>query len=112
MTENETRTLTMSQINKCFAGKSHQHEALDELYRLLYRADWDKIVGLQCWPSAGAEAHQYIGECFIRFDRAYHQEILPGGLWMNHGWSCDQDLGDWEVKLAPCIYGGDDEQTH
>ena len=95
------RILTASKINKCFAEQNHQGDVLIALYRFLYRRLWDRIDTLDGWPRAGAEVHKYVFECFIRFDRAHHRKVQAGGLWMSRGWSMDQDLGPWEVLLAP-----------
>lgn len=100
-------TFRASWINECFAGQSHQNDVLIALYRLLYRRIWDSIGFLDGWPKAGVEVHQYIGECFTRFDKAFHPDVLSGGLWMNQGWSCDQDLGPWEVVRAPYTLEGE-----
>lgn len=97
----DTVKLTASKINKCFAGQSHQGDVLIALYKLLYRKTWDDIKSLDGYPQAGAEVHQYIGECFIRFDKAYHREVFPGGLWLNNGWSMGRDMGPWSVHPAP-----------
>ena len=93
--------LTVSKVNKCFAGQTEQADVLIALYKLLYGKRWDDIETIDGWPQAGIEIHQYIGECFIRFDKAYHSEVLPGGLWMNRGWSVSRDLAPWAVKPAP-----------
>jgi len=104
----ETRTLTASKVNKCFAGQSHQHDVLIALYELLYGCkEWARIESVQGWPKAGIEVHQYIGECFIRFDKAFHPDVLSGGLWMNNGWSCDRSLESWEVMPAPYTLEGE-----
>lgn len=98
----EVMTVTASRINKCFAEQTHQGDVLIALYKLLYgKRLWDQIEVLVGWPKAGAEVHQYISECFIRFDKAYHPDGIAGGLWLNNGWSGSQDVGPWEVKLTP-----------
>lgn len=97
----DTIELTASKVNKCFAEQCEQGDVLVNLYKLLYHKTWDSIQSLDDWPQAGSEVHQYISECFIRFDRAHHREVFPGGLWMNRGWSMSQDLAPWSVIPAP-----------
>jgi len=101
--------LTASKINVCFAKQTHQADVLVALYRLLYR-NWDDIESIQGWPKAGVEVHQYIGERFIRFDKAFHPDVMAGGLWMNNGWSGSEDLDPWEVVPAPYSLIGEDEE--
>ena len=100
----EAITLRASRINECFAGKDNQYDVLIALYKLLYR-NWDRIASLDGWPKAGIEVHEYIGMRFIRFDKAFHPDVLSGGLWMNNGWSCDLVLDSWKVVPAPYTEG-------
>ena len=95
--------LTKSKVNKCFAGQTHQRDVLIALYELVYGKQlWSRIKRVTGWPTAGEALHQYIGECFIRFDEAYHLDVFAGGLWMNNGWCSDQELLEpWEVVPAP-----------
>jgi len=93
--------LTASKVNKCFAEQSEQADVLIALYKLLYGKLWESIETIDGWPKAGMEVHQYIGECFIRFDKAFHPEVMAGGLWLDSGWSGDKDLAPWAVKPAP-----------
>lgn len=101
---NETVTLTKSKINRCFTGQDHQADVLIALYKSLYgQRLWDDIKSFTGWPKAGPEVHQYVLECFIRFDKAYHRRVFAGSLWMNQGWSMDQNLEPWEVVLASYV---------
>lgn len=99
-----TITLSASRINRCFAEQTEQYKVLISLYKLLYgELLWDSIESVDGWPKAGTEVHKYIGGCFIRLDKAYHGEVLPGGLWLNKGWSADQNVGPWDVTRAPYV---------
>lgn len=89
-------------VDVCFKGATEQADVLIALYRLAY-LDWDDIDSIDGWPRAGEALNQYIFERFIKFDKFYHPGVLPGGLWMNRGFSSfdAEHLGPWELELAP-----------
>jgi hypothetical protein len=86
------------QVDEIFASSDHQADVLVKLYRLVY-PDWDNIKKLHGWPKCGKALADYIAKAFMAFDRKHHPKVMPGGLWMNNGFSTlDNDyLGPWEV---------------
>ena len=79
-----------------------QSDALIAIYRIVF-PQWDQIESLDGWPKCNKTTWQAICSLFMEFDRAHHADVMPGGLWMNNGFSSrDSDhLKDWEVEACP-----------
>lgn len=79
-----------------------QGDLLVDLYRMAFGADWDRIVKLDGWPTCNKSTWKSICQLFMDFDKK-HTNALPGGLWMNTGFSSHEaeDLKDWQVRLCP-----------
>lgn len=90
-------------------SKEHPHQAniLIALYRYCF-PDYDDIEKLDKWPIVTKNTSIYISSKFIDFDKKYHPKVLPGGLWLNNGFSSKElypegkDIKDWEVDLSRC----------
>jgi hypothetical protein len=89
------------QLEAIFKNAQHQEEALIEIYKL-FIPDWDRVVRVHQWPSCGLEMWQFICRQFQEFDRQHHPEVIPGGAWLNSGFSHGEKLKDWEVDLTTC----------
>ena len=88
----------------CLPGPATQGDALVAIYRQAFGPVWDKIVKLDGWPECSKETWTAIAEMFVKFDRQHHPDVLPGGAWMNNGFSGhNEDLKKWEVKACPVI---------
>ena len=92
--------ISKEKVEELFENAENQYEILIGLYKMVY-PNWDKIKSVKGWPQLSKEAHTFISGKFIEFDQIHHPEVLNGGLWMNNGFGCDEDLEGWEVKPAP-----------
>ena len=81
---------------------SEQSDALIAIYKMVF-PEWDQIASLDGWPKCNKTTWKAICSLFMEFDRAHHVDVMPGGLWMNNGFSSrDSDhLKDWEVEACP-----------
>ena len=83
-------------IDDIFETAQSQEEALVRIYKL-YFSDWDSIKVINGWPTCSKEMWRYICQKFQALDREYHPDVLPGGAWLNSGFSCSEQLKGWEV---------------
>ena len=70
--------------------------SLVKIYKL-YFPDWDSIKFIHGWPTCSREMWGYICRKFQALDRQYHPKVIPGGAWMNNGFSSSEQLKGWEV---------------
>jgi hypothetical protein len=100
------KLLNKQQIDAIFETSNHQSEVCDALYRLAFPG-WDELQAVEGWPGIGKEAGFYILRKFMKFDRKHHPNVLPGGLWMNKGFSTHEGagmgLGPWELCTDNCV---------
>jgi hypothetical protein len=92
--------LTKAAIEACFEDATHQADVLVRLYKLVF-PDWDQIVSVNNWPECNENTWKHICRLFMTFDQKHHGS-LPGGLWLNHGFSGNESLPDWAVSIANC----------
>jgi len=86
-------------------GPATQGDALVAIYRLAFGSDWDRAVKVDGWPACNKETWKAISKLFMEFDRVHHPDVLPGGAWMNSGFSSldGEGLEDWQVRLCGII---------
>lgn len=84
-----------------FAHHNHQQEILIDLYKLAF-PQWDEITKITGYPEVGKELWMLICQLFQEFDRKHHPGCLPGGAWMNSGFSMNDKLGPWEIGFDNC----------
>ena len=102
--------LAEAAVKACLEQADDQHQALVALYRLVF-PEWDQIERLQGWPAVNEVTWTAIARLFIAFDEAHHPSVLPGGCWMNGGFSSAPGLADWEVSLDNCTVWPDIRYT-
>ncbi len=83
-------------IDDIFETVQSQEEALVKIYKL-YFPDWDLIKFIHGWPTCSKEMWCYICRKFQALDRKYHPQVLPGGAWLNNGFSSSEQLKGREV---------------
>ena len=88
-------------ITAIFDRCDHQQDVLIELYKLLFPG-WDSITKIEGYPDAGCDLWHFICRLFQEFDHKHHPDCMPGGLWMNAGFSMDSELQPWEVSFKNC----------
>jgi hypothetical protein len=86
-------------IDDIFETARSQKEALVRIYKL-YFPDWDAIKLIHGWPACSQEMWSYVCRKFQDLDRKCHPKVIPGGAWMNHGFSSNSHLKGWEVDTA------------
>lgn len=79
------------------------------LYKMVY-PEWDDIERIDGHPVCNVYTWKIICSWFqeltgrLNKDRAYDKQVMPGGAWMNTGFSGQRDsavpLKDWEVQRA------------
>lgn len=96
-----TREELKSRIKAVFDECDHQQQVIIGLYRMVF-PDWDRIAKIQGYPTAGEDLWTYICHLFQEFDRIYHPDCMPGGAWMNLGFSVNRDQLSWEIGFDCC----------
>jgi hypothetical protein len=87
-----------------------ESDAVVAVYRQVY-PEWDRIekVGDETlsWPACNKTTWKRVCSMFMDLTgvlnraRAYDKQVMPGGVWMNNGFTQDESLRDWWVKPAP-----------
>ena len=91
-----------SHIKDIFDKHDHQQQVLIGLYQMVF-PDWYRIVKIHGYPTAGEDLWQYICRQFQEFDRTHHPDCMPGGIWMNTGFSVNHHLEGWEISFENCL---------
>lgn len=92
-------SLTKDQIDSIFEEADHQVDYVIGLYREVIPG-WEQIHRLSGYPRVSKKTSTYIYRKVQEFDEEHHPNCLPGGLWMNKGFSTDKELEDWMVDLS------------
>ncbi|MFH1886979.1 MAG: hypothetical protein ABIM40_09800 [Pseudomonadota bacterium] len=100
-------------IRSLFEKHDTQAGVLEEIYRLAL-PEWDIIEKVHGYPEAGEEFWQFVCRLFMDFDREHHPSVMPGGAWMNKGFSVNRELDPWEIILSNCNvdYKGGQDVEH
>lgn len=88
-------------ITTLFTKHDHQEKVLINLYKLVF-PQWDCITKIEGYPEAGCDLWKFICRLFQEFDHKHHPDCMPGGLWMNTGFSVNTELQPWEVSFENC----------
>ena len=88
--------ITKKQIDELFETYDHQADVIYNLYKLVI-PDLDKVRKVHGFPRAGLKLCHYCARQFMEFDEKHHPDVMPGGIWLNNGFSSDKELDDWEV---------------
>lgn len=97
--------ITEQAVDALFENAADQGEALAGIYKLCL-PDWDHIESISGHPSVNNNTWKMLCEKFFAFDKAHHPDCLPGGGWLNRGFSthCGEKLKDWEVSFKECKF--------
>ena len=100
-------------LRSLFEKGNHQREVLEAVYKLVL-PEWDLIEKVQGYPEAGPELWAFICRLFMDFDKCHHPDVMPGGAWMNTGFSVNRELGPWKISLRTCTvtYMGGPDVEH
>ena len=88
-------------ITTLFTKHDHQEKVLIDLYKLVF-PEWDCITKIEGYPEAGCDLWRFICRLFQEFDRKHHPGCIPGGAWMNTGFSVNHEIGAWEISFENC----------
>ena len=88
-------------IMAIFEKSDHQEQVLIGLYRMAF-PDWDQISRIKGYPEVGNEMWLYVCRLFQKFDHDHHPHCMPGGAWMNTGFSVNHKLEGWEISFENC----------
>jgi hypothetical protein len=91
-----------ARIRSLFQENDHQDQVLLELYRLVI-PQWDKVETIRGSLEIGDQGWVFICGLFIKFDREHHRDCLPGGAWVNRGFSVNPRLSPYDLSYANCI---------
>lgn len=89
--------ITKEQAEAVFETSTHQRDAIEDLYRLMY-PDYNRIKRIKGHPKVGEELQRLLWDLAIEFDHKHHPDVFPGGAYLNYGFSCDRTLGPWEYS--------------
>jgi len=91
--------LDKDKIDRLFEEEEHQAHVMVGLYKMVF-PNWDNIKSVDGFPTIGKKGAYYLAEKFMAFDRRHHPNVMPGGIWLNNGFSSDDTLDAFEV--IPC----------
>ena len=94
--EDKEMRLNKDKIDELFETENHQANVMVGLYKMVF-PNWDEIKSVDDWPKIGKQGAYYLAEKFMAFDRKHHPNVMPGGIWLNNGFSSDETLEDFEV---------------
>ena len=102
-----TFRLTEANVRAAFDQATNQEEYLIAIYRMVL-PDWDDIERIEHWPTCNDKTWKAICRMAQEADRRLRLNVLPGGAWLNHGFTTGEgkNLADWQVCLdtARIIY--------
>ena len=106
--------LSKETIDKIFEQASRQEDVLAYLYTIGLgllpsapfpntkdvRLVWDCVLSIDDWPRVSQTTSEYLFDKAIAFDKRLNPNVLPGGFWMNGGFSISNTpLPDWYVDI-------------
>lgn len=104
MDEKQERDLVVisgEEIDHIFASATHQFDYVVGLYKRLF-PDWDAIELIDGYPACNDAFWKRISLKAQKFDEIHHPKVLPGGAWMNKGFTIEDDVPDWHVDRSTC----------
>lgn len=92
------KPLSKEQIDEMALGGG-QTDFLLRLYRYAFGDLWDRITKVHGYPKVSKATWSYLCDAAISIDKDRHPGVMPGGLWLNNGFTVDESLPDWVVSL-------------
>ncbi len=102
--------LDQKAISDAVTTAATESDAIVAVYKAVY-PNFDEIekVGddTQSWPACNIATWKRICAYFMELtnrlnkERRYDKQVMPAGCWMNNGFTQDDSLKDWMVKVAP-----------
>lgn len=96
-----TIKLDKKAVEQLFEDNNHQVDVLIGIYKMIF-PQWGHIASVEGWPRINRSTWLAISRLFMWFDQKYHSNVVSGGLWLNHGFSCQGEpvLADWYVDVG------------
>lgn len=92
------KSLSKKRIDAIFASSNNQQQALTKLYTAAI-PNYCKVKHVGHFPATNKRTSEYIIQKFIDFDIAHHTGIIPGGMWLNYGFSGLAEIDDFMVAI-------------
>jgi len=79
----------------------NQQDVIYALYQSVFGDVWDRIDSVEGYPTCHKDTWRYICQKFMEFDRKKSPDVLPGGTWINYGFSAldGESVAQWVVTL-------------
>lgn len=104
--------LTESAIRAVFGSAKCQADYVNGLYRLLF-PDYDAIEYVNGHPKCSKELSELVFGLAIEWDRKHaiatgkmrcgEPTFMPGGAWMNYGFSTSPAMAGFSVETCPVV---------
>ena len=98
--------LTRAQIASIFDAAENQMDYVISLHKAalqLFDIAWGSVKSLEGYIKLASPGDLLIMGMAITFDKTHHPEVLPGGAWLNYGFSTGEELkaytDKWEITL-------------
>ena len=93
--------LDPEEVASIFKAAVKQHDYLVALYAKVV-PDWDRVESVKKYPVVSRDTWHKICQLAMQWDRVNAPGAMPGGGWMNSGFSTspeDGQLALWEVSV-------------
>lgn len=102
--------LDEKQLAESIRSAPSESDAVVAVFRMVY-PNFDAIEKMDGYAKCNRRTSKAICQWFMELterlnrDRKYDKQVMPGGAWMNWGFSSDEqtELKDWWVMPAPVI---------
>lgn len=105
--EGQTVLLNEQDVIRLFLKSDSQKDYIEGIYRMVH-PDFDAIVMFNGHPTCNKETwtaichHAISVDARINKTQPFTRQIMPGGCWMNSGFSCDDEKGLKLWEVIPC----------
>jgi len=99
----ETVTLNEKAVKGMFENCKHQDSIILGLHKMVYKRAWKNIGKINGFCQCSKATSLAICKLCMTFDHIHHPNTMPGGAWLNWGFSTCHDipLRNWEIIPAP-----------
>lgn len=93
--------LSSKKIDKVFENAETQLDYLIKLYQIAI-PNWNDVKNIDGFPKVSKTTNVYLFNKAIKFDQEKHPNVMNGGLWLDMGFGCSENLPDWQISLNEC----------
>ena len=107
-----TVTLNKDEVQAVVLQAESETKAVVAIFQMVY-PNFDEIKSVDGYPHCNTATWKRICQWMqdlterLNKDRRYDKQVMPGGAWLNWGFSCHGDackeLKDWQVLPAPVV---------